>query len=311
MGITYVRAARNSKTHIQDSTRPKFTVCGQVWSLELSTPTKTFCKRCRKWEINRTLKLSTDNSQLRADLSKRCSRCKETKPLSEFGFSINNVCGYTSACRDCTMDTQRKSRQKTSLLNKTRPVPVTKQCSRCEEIKPSPEFWRDSQSADGLLLYCKSCRKDMDALRLKPVPDVLKCRVCKKFYPPECFHRSLGHRYGRGSICKECHRVKSQEYSKRNILKTRDYTLRVNFGIGVEEYNTLLARQKGVCVICGQPESAVSYSNGKVKALAVDHDHLTGKVRGLLCSRCNSGIGFFRDHPEILQKAIDYLLATT
>lgn len=58
-------------------------------------------------------------------------------------------------------------------------------------------------------------------------------------------------------------------------------------------------RQKGLCACCGDPPGE--------KALSVDHDHITGQVRDLLCQRCNPGIGYFQDDPERLQKAIDYL----
>lgn len=62
----------------------------------------------------------------------------------------------------------------------------------------------------------------------------------------------------------------------------------------------MLAEQDGRCKICGQ-----------LKKLNVDHDHATGEVRGLLCHGCNVGIGFFRDSPELLRSAIDYLVRST
>jgi hypothetical protein len=67
-------------------------------------------------------------------------------------------------------------------------------------------------------------------------------------------------------------------------------------GITMEKYDTLLLQQGGKCAICR-----------KTVQLSIDHDHNTGKVRGLLCKRCNSGLGFFADEPERLQTAIDYL----
>jgi len=73
------------------------------------------------------------------------------------------------------------------------------------------------------------------------------------------------------------------------------------FGISVDEYETMLKVQHGVCAICGVD------SNKSRKHFAVDHDHETGKVRGLLCSCCNAGIGFFHENPEICLKARKYL----
>jgi hypothetical protein len=90
------------------------------------------------------------------------------------------------------------------------------------------------------------------------------------------------------------------KWKKLNPDKVRSLKLREKYGIGLDEYNKLLAIQNGVCKICGKSDSAG-------KNLAVDHDHVTKKVRGLLCSQCNTGLGMFQDSIEVLQKAQDYL----
>ena len=64
-------------------------------------------------------------------------------------------------------------------------------------------------------------------------------------------------------------------------------------------------QQNGVCAICGKPETKVQY--GKIQPLTVDHNHETGKVRGLLCFNCNIAIGKLKDDIVLLEKAIDYL----
>lgn len=69
----------------------------------------------------------------------------------------------------------------------------------------------------------------------------------------------------------------------------------------VDDYNKMLDQQKGCCVVCGQHESTFK------QRLCVDHDHNTGKVRGLLCKQCNSGIGLLQDDLEILKVAVKYL----
>lgn len=74
------------------------------------------------------------------------------------------------------------------------------------------------------------------------------------------------------------------------------------YGITIEEYNSLLEKQNGKCAICG---AAIGDNSGN--RLYVDHNHKTGKVRGLLCSACNFGIGKFKDSPELLKKAAIYL----
>jgi hypothetical protein len=77
------------------------------------------------------------------------------------------------------------------------------------------------------------------------------------------------------------------------------------FGITPEEYAAMVVAQDGRCAICREEETATA--RGRVRSLAVDHDHETGAVRGLLCSRCNTALGLFRDNPALLLEAIAYL----
>jgi hypothetical protein len=81
--------------------------------------------------------------------------------------------------------------------------------------------------------------------------------------------------------------------------------LREDFGISLDTYNQMFTAQGGVCAICKQPETHTR--NGKLKALAVDHHHGTGKIRALLCCDCNTGIGKLKDSPEILEAAAAYI----
>jgi len=79
-------------------------------------------------------------------------------------------------------------------------------------------------------------------------------------------------------------------------------------GLSVEGYLQMRADQGDRCGICGKVETVQDGKSGKVKALAVDHDHETGQIRKLLCNNCNRGLGLFQDDPELLAKAADYLL---
>lgn len=81
--------------------------------------------------------------------------------------------------------------------------------------------------------------------------------------------------------------------------------LRNSFGISLDQYQEMHDRQDGKCAICSQPETQMR--DGKIRALAVDHNHKTGAIRGLLCSDCNTGIGKLRDSVKVLQNAIRYL----
>lgn len=92
----------------------------------------------------------------------------------------------------------------------------------------------------------------------------------------------------------------------RDPESIRDYRLRKSFGISAREYDEQLELQQGGCAICRAP-----VGDGAGRRLAVDHDHETGHVRGILCSACNLGLGKFRDDPFLLHRAISYLLAGT
>jgi hypothetical protein len=91
--------------------------------------------------------------------------------------------------------------------------------------------------------------------------------------------------------CRACQAERSRQTFRRKL-----------YGLQIEEYEELLDRQRGRCAICREPAA------GDL-ALAADHDHATGAIRGLLCSRCNNGLGSFRDDPGLLEAAVRYLNA--
>lgn len=100
--------------------------------------------------------------------------------------------------------------------------------------------------------------------------------------------------------CKSCQKERmrkiyaSEEYKKKHRIDDR----RRRRGCSAEEYDARLEKQSGKCAICGK----LLWQD-----LRVDHNHLTGKVRGLLCDNCNCGLGFFKDNPSLLRRAADYL----
>jgi hypothetical protein len=127
-----------------------------------------------------------------------------------------------------------------------------------------------------------------------------QCSKCRALKSVEGFYRSKASKDGRQNQCKTC-------TSERHALKVDErrqyaweWTLRNKFGITPDDYQRMLEDQGGVCAVCG----GLDYGN---KKLAVDHDHATGKVRGLLCRRCNMGIGLLQDDQRVLRRALAYL----
>lgn len=140
------------------------------------------------------------------------------------------------------------------------------------------------------------------------------CRNCKRKLPLTEFPRLATMRLGVRTTCKKCYSEKSMAWVDGNPDKALNSHLLRQFGITLEQYNVLLAEQGGVCAICGEPPRIYSTPGGRRRQgrqvrprLVVDHDHVTGTVRGLLCVPCNRGIGFLKDDAAIVQSALKYL----
>lgn len=130
------------------------------------------------------------------------------------------------------------------------------------------------------------------------------CSGCGVEKELDHFYRHKKSKDGHQGYCKPCANIKLNDYRKNNptVIKTiRDKSLRkTRYGILDNEYQQKLKEQKNLCAICCK--ECVSGRN-----LAVDHNHATGQIRGLLCSNCNTSLGGFRDDVALLQEAIKYL----
>ena len=123
-------------------------------------------------------------------------------------------------------------------------------------------------------------------------------------------NKELTRRYNKGDYKKRSKsksfknkkRLQATETYHRSPAKRRAQLLLKNYGITPQGYIEMLAAQNGGCAICH-----VSVPGPHVRHFAVDHDHLTGVVRGLLCSPCNLALGLFRDSCPILEQALAYL----
>jgi len=104
---------------------------------------------------------------------------------------------------------------------------------------------------------------------------------------------------------REGRRAYQNAYRAMTPVQQKARALRDSFNLSLDEYSKMLEAQEGKCAICNQPET--HKRNGKSKALAVDHNHKNGAIRGLLCFDCNTAIGKLKDDPEIIRKAAQYL----
>lgn len=147
------------------------------------------------------------------------------------------------------------------------------------------------------------------------------CSQCKTTKTVDSFYKDKSHSDGHHSHCKECHKAKGREYRndpiRRDLLNERSRKWRLDnpekakkfqrnayyknmYGLTLDDYTEMFDNQNGLCAICNTGNS----SWGK---LAVDHCHISGKVRGLLCFNCNTSIGKMNDSPSLLRKAANYL----
>ena len=127
--------------------------------------------------------------------------------------------------------------------------------------------------------------------------DLFKCFGCGEFLHYSEFDSGKG--IQPASRCKECTK---EYYDYENVIK--NFRSRV-YGITDAEYIEMVKSQNGLCAICGEPEKRTMH--GKVKSLSIDHDHATGKVRKLLCSGCNHGLGNFKDNVQVILRAAAYI----
>ena len=154
----------------------------------------------------------------------------------------------------------------------------TKVCFRCNQDKPLSEFY-------GGKGYCKKCLREYQREWRKKNPR--KAEAWRRRNPEKA--KAASRRY--------------KEANRETIRNAdRQYQLERVYGIAPEEYDALLAQQKGSCAGC----EATEY-NSKSYHLAVDHNHDTGEIRGLLCLRCNRILGLSQDDPGLLRRLADYL----
>lgn len=168
------------------------------------------------------------------------------------------------------------NKSKTQYVVKAAPIP----CEQCGESF-YPKAWGRK------MRFCDvKCREAWWANKRRLSVPQVRCGVCERWFRPSS---------RQGKYCSHgCRR-------EAHLLRIRDSWLRRHYGITLEDYAIRLTAQGGGCAICGTSDTSPH------RYFSVDHDHGTGEVRGLLCNRCNVGIGRFGDDAILLQRAVQYL----
>ncbi|MBO8190400.1 endonuclease VII domain-containing protein [Streptomyces oryzae] len=171
-----------------------------------------------------------------------------------------------------------------------------RKCSRCRQVLPLGSFARNKAMKGGRQAYCRKCSAEYYRQRQAafgrtvrekfPVPRGHKrCPQCKEVKPHSAWERNKATSDGWASYCREC-----------RVERNRESYFRRKYGMTVDQRKALLDEQFGICPICLKPAPE-----------HVDHDHETGRVRGVLCFSCNAALGQFRDRPDVMRRAAAYV----
>lgn len=222
---------------------------------------------------------------------KPCARCGEPKPPGRAKYCSDECLQASQRERDQARQQARMQKCRICGGEKELGVRGGKYCAECrrlvadasQQMEQERERRRRLKDLEGRLASPRGVRRRSDA------PDGQKwCARCQEFRPLSSFpNRKKGGKAA--AYCRSCQRSYNREKRLKHI-----------YGLTWDEYELMLACQEDACFICGRrPRKA---------ALAVDHDHKTGEVRGLLCKVCNHRLlGAAQESIEILQRAIDYL----
>lgn len=268
------------------------------------------------------------------DILKKCNgKCKQEKPLNEFGYSKRGKYNRRGQCKDCyNAANKHYNRKRLYDISQEEYNSLLKSCNHsCEICKTKPhkeDLCVDHTDSYGKInirgLLCKPCNRglgkfgdntqgvraainyllypqfdnidsvssefDLNIVTNKKNSFILNkdskvCTLCKERKNIDLFSKSKIGVLGRKPRCKECAKIER---------------LSINYNISAIEYKKLFKLQKGSCAICGLHSSKTDF-------LYVDHNHESGKVRGLLCKNCNWGLGIFDDDISVLERAIKYL----
>jgi hypothetical protein len=148
---------------------------------------------------------------------------------------------------------------------------MNKLCPQCNKELPISSF-NKANRRDGLQTYCRECHNAMQRIK-----------------------------YAQDPMAKVKRQIRAGRRKERDPLVQRRAELKRLYGITLEDYVDLFSKQNGVCAICLEECKTR-------KSLSVDHNHSTGKVRGLLCNRCNRAIGMLNDDTDILERAKQYII---
>lgn len=242
---------------------------------------------------------------------KICATCGKEKTNKSYYRDARNSDGLRNNCKQCSVYNPNYQFDILNIKEKT--------CAACKLIKPLEQFIRDERRTLGYGMQCLSCSQ------------LKTCKRCQKKKNLEDFNKSYRSKDGYGYQCKKCtnevrrikYNDKTSSYRESVLVSRKKYVhkkttregrrermLLEKYQLTLEQYQTILKLQNGLCKICKNPQRTKSRTY-----LSVDHDHKCcpgpiscGKcIRGLLCDSCNQAIGLLLEDPEIIVQALEYI----
>lgn len=232
-----------------------------------------------------------------------CKKCGVAKLASEFHVLKRNRSGRSGTCRDCSQEYQRVWR--------ANHVDSIRQ-SRLGWAERNPDavaFNRIDQAEKGRT-RTKANRGDGWP---KETEEGRWCPICETRKPREAFGSLATVSSGLQNSCRECVNGsaiadRKNTEPKKLYHRGRKSVLKTRYGLTIAEYEAMIEAQGNGCAICQEPIKDWKTGDGlNARGACVDHDHESGAVRGILCVKCNSGLGQFRDDVSLLACAIVYL----
>ena len=191
-------------------------------------------------------------------------------------------------------------------------------CARCGMNLPKSDFHQDVRYKSGVNSWCRLClnaykreRRKPHLKRRKVVDGRVECLECRCWKCVEEFRVNKTNSTGVVPYCRPCETIRQRRWRDRHPQMVKDQQARVKatkskkkrlarYGLSEDSYKLLFASQCGRCVICMTQDPGA-------RGWQIDHCHKTGKVRGILCVKCNAALGMASDNVDRLRSMIEYL----
>ena len=197
---------------------------------------------------------------------------------------------------------------------------MTKLCPCCKQDKPLTEYYKNKRNTDLLQNYCKSCQAQKTITSKAKFPE--KHKATKRAWYQNNRERVLQHYAPKAKERYSISRQWALDNPERVLQLQRDFRKRQDpliksfkrfvqtlhrHQLTLNQYLDLATKQDFLCAVCGGSPSLRKWKNTHQTGFVIDHDHVTNRVRSLLCTTCNVALGMIRDTPEIARKLAAYL----